>query len=200
MRILGLTGGMGMGKSTLAAGFRRARIPVFDADAAVHRLYAPGGAAVAPVLARFPEAAGKDGGIDRARLRAALAAHPDGFAPLEAIMHPLVRAAETRFLARARRAGAPLAVLDIPLLLETGGARRVDHVLLVSAPAAVQAHRLRLRRRMRAAEIATVLARQMPDRAKRRLADSVIPTGLSRFHATMRQKRLIAALRGKAMP
>ena len=200
MRVLGLTGGMGMGKSTLAQGFRRARIPVFDADAEVHRLYAPGGAAVAPVAAAFPGVRDAKGGIDRARLRAAIAAAPGALARLEAIIHPLVRRAEAAFLARARRAGAPIAVLDIPLLLETGGAKRVDSVLVASAPRDIQAHRLRLRRRMSPAEIAAVLARQMPDQAKRRAADHVIRTGLSRRVAQAQQRRLIHHLRTKATP
>jgi len=190
MRIIGLTGGIGMGKSTATAIFRRAHIPVFDADAAVHALQAPGGAAVGPIAAAFPGVV-TGGIIDRARLRQVVLGDPAALRRLERIVHPLVRRAERRFLARARRAGAPVAVLDVPLLLETGGAGRVDLVVVVSAPVAVQRARVARRRKMAPAQVAAVIARQMPDREKRRQADVVVRTGLSRHQSWRRLRRLI---------
>ncbi len=195
MRVIGLTGGMGMGKSTAADIFRRARIPVFDADRAVHALEARGGRAVKPIAAAFPDVV-KEGAVDRARLRACVAADPAAMARLERILHPLVRDAEQAFLARARRAGRRLAVLDIPLLFETGGERRVDEVVVVSAPAAVQRRRLSRRGKMQPGELSAILSRQMPDREKRRRADHVVPTGLSRRHGQRVLRRLIGRLLG----
>jgi dephospho-CoA kinase len=194
MHVIGLTGGIGMGKSTAAAAFRRARIRVFDADAAVHALQAPGGAAVRLIDGAFPGTV-RDGVIDRAALRTAVLADRSALRRLEAIMHPLVRRAERTFLAAARRAGATIAVLDIPLLLETGGEQRVDTVLVVSAPRSVQMARVRRRRQMSNAQIEAVIARQMPDAQKRRHADVVLRTGLSRRYALSRLNRLIRRLR-----
>ena len=194
MIVIGLTGGIGMGKSTAASVFRARGVPVFDADAEVHRMQRRGGAAVGAIAAAFPGTV-QDGAVDRARLRAAVLGNPEALRQLEALIHPRVRAAERRFLARARRAGHQVAVLDIPLLFETGGAARVDHVVVVSAPASVQRHRVRLRGRMDAAQAAAVIARQMPDAAKRRRADTVIRTGLSRFHARRQILRLLERLR-----
>ena len=194
MIVVGLTGGIGMGKSTAAAAFRRAGIPVFDADAAVHRLQARGGRAVRAIGEAFPGVA-VDGAVDRGRLRAAAVPDPAAMGRLERILHPMVRGEERAFLARARRRGAGVAVLDIPLLLETGGERRVDHVVVVSAPAEVQRARVRARRRMTEAQIDAIIARQMPDAHKRLLADTVVQTGLSRFHAQRRLRRLIGRLR-----
>lgn len=193
MRIIGLTGGIGMGKSTVAAAFRRAGIPVFDADAAVHALQARGGRAVPAIGAAFPGAV-RDGAVDRAALRAIAVPDPAAMRTLERILHPMVRAAERAFLARARRARRRLAVLDIPLLLETGGERRVDLVLVVSAPRSVQRARVRARRQMTNAQIDTIIARQMPDAEKRRRADAIISTGLSRHHALARLRRLMQEL------
>jgi dephospho-CoA kinase len=193
MKIVGLTGGIGMGKSTAAAGFRRARIPVFDADATVHRLQGPGGRALAAIAAAFPGTV-RDNRLDRGALRAAVLGDPAALRRLEGIVHPLVRAEERRFLAQARRAGRRAAVLDIPLWFETGAGRRADLVVVVSAPRAVQVHRVRLRRRMSTAEVAAVIARQMPDAEKRRRADVVVRTGLSRHHAQRRIRRLIREL------
>jgi dephospho-CoA kinase len=190
MKIVGLTGGIGMGKSTAAAAFRRARIPVFDADATVHRLQGPGGRALPAIASAFPGTV-RDNRLDRAALRAAVLGDPAALRRLEAIVHPLVRAEERRFLARARRAGSRAAVLDIPLWFETGAGRRADLVVVVSAPRDVQVHRVRLRRRMSAADVAAVIARQMPDAEKRRRADVVVRTGLSRHHAQRRLRRLI---------
>jgi dephospho-CoA kinase len=194
MQVIGLTGGIGMGKSTAAAAFRRARLPVFDADATVHALQAPGGNALPAIGATFPGTV-VNGKLDRAALRAAVLGKPEALRRLERIIHPLVQAAERAFLARARAARARAAVLDIPLLLETGGYRRVDLVVVVSAPRAVQAHRVRQRRAMSPAEIEAIIARQMPDAEKRRHADIVVQTGLSRHHALRALRRLIGELR-----
>lgn len=184
MIILGLTGGIGMGKSTAAAAFRRARIPVFDADAAVHRMQARGGRAVRAIDAAFPGSV-RDDAVDRAALRQAVLGKPEALTRLEGILHPLVEAEERAFVARARRRGDRAVVLDIPLLFETHGDRRVDRVIVVSAPRAVQMHRIRARRRMSDADIEAVIARQMPDAEKRRRADVIIHTGLSR-HASLK--------------
>lgn len=193
MKVIGLTGGIGMGKSTASAAFRRARLPVFDADAAVHRLQARGGRAVRAIERAFPGTV-RDGAVDRAALRQAAVFDPAAMARLEAILHPMVRAEERAFLGRARRAGKRAAVLDIPLLFETGGERRVDRVVVVSAPPAVQMARVRRRRGMTEAQIRAIIARQMPDAEKRRRADVVVRTGLSRHHALRRLRRLIREL------
>jgi dephospho-CoA kinase len=190
MIVLGLTGGIGMGKSTAAAAFRRARIPVFDADAAVHRLQARGGRAVRAIEAAFPGTV-RDGAVDRMALREAVLGNPDALARLEGILHPMVEHEERAFVARARRRGKRAVVLDIPLLFETGGDARVDRVVVVSAPRSVQVQRVRGRRRMNAADIAAVIARQMRDAEKRRRADVVVSTGLSRHHSLRTLSRLI---------
>jgi dephospho-CoA kinase len=193
MKVIGLTGGIGMGKSTAAAAFRRAGIPVFDADLAVHALQAPGGRALAAINAAFPGTV-ENGILNRMALRAAVLGNPEALKRLERIMHPLVRRMEQAFLAHARRKRARAAVLDIPLLLETGGQSRVDLVVVVSAPRAVQIQRVRSRGRMTTAQIEAVIARQMPDLEKRRHADVVVFTGLSRFHALRTLRRFIQGL------
>ena len=190
MIVLGLTGGMGMGKSTAAAAFRRARIPVFDADAAVHRLQARGGRAVGAIATAFPGTV-HNGAVDRAALRQHVLGEPRALTKLEGILHPMVRQEERAFLARARRRGNRVAVLDIPLLLETGGDARVDRVIVVSAPRSVQMRRIRARQRMSDTDIAAVIARQMPDAEKRRRADVVIRTGLSRHTSLKALRRVI---------
>jgi dephospho-CoA kinase len=195
MKVVGLTGGIGMGKSTASASFRRLRVPVFDADAAVHALQAKGGPAVAPIEAAFPGTT-RDGRVDREALRARVLGDPAALRRLEAIIHPLVRAAECRFLSACRRRACRIAVLDIPLLLETGGEARVDLVVVVSAPAAVQAARVLRRRGMTTARLAAIRARQMPDAEKRRHADVVVRTGLSRHTAQARIRRLVREIRG----
>lgn len=197
MKIIGLTGGIGMGKSTAAAAFRRARIPVFDADSTVHKLQGPYGCALPAIEAAFPGTV-YDGKLDRAALRKIVLTDRASLRRLEAILHPLVRAAQARFLARARAAGARLAVLDIPLLFESGGERRVDLTVVVSAPGSVQRARVRSRRRMDDAQISAMIALQMPDAEKRRRADVVIHTGLSRFQAHRAIRRLIARLRAES--
>ena len=193
MKIVGLTGGIGMGKSTAAAAFRKAGIPVFDADEAVHRLQRRGGRAVSQIAVRFPGSV-RGGAVDRTALRRAVLGNPQALAHLEAILHPMVRDEERAFVCRARRAGKRAVVLDIPLLFETGGHRRVDQVVVVSAPRSVQKHRVRSRRRMTEADVAAVIARQMPDAEKRRRADVVVRTGLSRYHSLRSLKRVIQEL------
>jgi dephospho-CoA kinase len=184
---------MGMGKSTAAAAFRRARIPVFDADAAVHRMQAKGGRAVRAIGDAFPGTV-REGAVDRAALRHAVLNDRGALSRLEHMLHPLVEAEERAFVGRARRAGARAVVLDIPLLFETKGDQRVDTVVVVSAPPAVQISRVRRRRRMNTADIQAVIARQMPDREKRRRADLVVRTGLSRNHTLRVLRRFIRGL------
>jgi dephospho-CoA kinase len=197
MKVIGLTGGIGMGKSTAAGVFRRAHLPVFDADAAVHRLQAPGGAALPAIDAAYPGTVETIEGrrtLNRAALRAAVIGDAAALRRLEAIVHPLVARERTRFIALARRRRARAAVLDVPLLLETGGERDVDLVVVVSAPRAIQLQRVRRRRKMSAAQADAVIARQMPDAEKRRRADLVVRTGLSRAHALRPLRRLILEL------
>jgi dephospho-CoA kinase len=171
--LLGLTGGIGMGKSTASQMFRDLGHPVWDADAAVHHLYAPGGAAVAPVAAAFAGVL-KDGGIDRALLRQALAADGSGFQRLERIVHPLVAADRADFI--TRHSNARIIVLDIPLLYETGAQGGMDGVAVVSAPAELQRARVMARPGMTEENFQMILSRQMPDADKRARADWVIPS------------------------
>ncbi|HET6306990.1 MAG TPA: dephospho-CoA kinase [Rhodopila sp.] len=194
MKIIGLTGGIGMGKSTAAKLFRRAGIPVFDADLTVHRLQAKGGKAVPAIEVAFPGTT-RDGAVDRAALRRAVLTDSRALTQLEHILHPMVRIAERTFVARARRAGKHAVVLDIPLLFETSGDQRVDTVVVVSAPRAIQIHRVARRRGMSAAQVEAVIARQMPDAEKRRRADVVLRTGLSRHHLFRHLHRFIRGLR-----
>ncbi len=182
-----------MGKSTAAAAFRRAGLRVFDADRAVHSLQASGGQAVRAIGQAFPGTV-KDGAVDRAELRQAVVFDPAALKRLERILHPMVRRQERHFLAAARRAASRAVVLDIPLLLETGSEARVDQVVVVSAPASVQRSRVRQRGKMTEAQIDAIIARQMPDREKRRRADLVVQTGLSRHHAWRQLRRLILSL------
>lgn len=170
---LGLTGSIGMGKSTTAQMFRDLGHPVWDADQAVHRLYAPGGLAVAPVAAAFPAALAQ-GGIDRGALKTALAADPAALARLEGIVHPLVARDRQDFL--ARHVGAPLVVLDIPLLFESAHPPDLDGIAVVSTDPATQAARVLARPGMTRDTLAMILARQMPDADKRARADWIIPT------------------------
>jgi dephospho-CoA kinase len=173
MFILGLTGSLGMGKSTTAGFFAEAGVPVHDADAVVHRLYQ--GEAAAAIEAAFPgtTAGGK---VDRARLAARVLDHPEALRRLESIVHPLVRGAEVRFLAEATARGAQVVVLDIPLLLETAGDQRVDAVVVVSAPSDTQRQRVLARPGMTPDKFDALLARQMSDAEKRRHADFVVDT------------------------
>ncbi len=193
MIILGLTGSIGMGKSTATTTFRRLGIPVFDADAAVHRLQAPGGRALRPIGAAFPGSV-VDGRLDREALRRAVLGKPEALKRLERIVHPLVRDEERRFLAWARRSGQRLVVLDVPLLFETGGEKRVDRIVVVSAPAAVQRVRVLRRPDMTEERLAAIRARQVPDADKRRRAHHVVRTGLSRRFAQAAIHRIVGRL------
>jgi dephospho-CoA kinase len=198
MIVLGLTGSVGMGKSTAAAMFRRLGVPVHDSDAAVHRLLAPRGEAAAAVAAAFPEARAADGGIDRAVLGRRVFADPPALRRLERILHPLVRRSQDRFLKRARARRERLVVLDIPLLFETGGSARCDLVMVVSAPASLQRARVMARPGMTAERFRAILAKQTPDAEKRRRADVVVPSGLGRALTFRRITALVRSLRAAA--
>lgn len=188
---IGLTGSIGMGKSTVAAMFRSIGVPVFDADACVHQLQSPGGAAVAPIEARFPGTTGSRG-VDRAVLGARVIGNPQEMAALEGIIHPLVRAARAGFLRRNR--SRPMVVLDIPLLFETGGEDLVDIVLVVSAPAFIQRRRVLARTGMTEEKFHAIRRSQMPDKEKRRRADIVIDTAGPKWAVRARISRLVACL------
>lgn len=175
MIILGLTGSIGMGKSATASLFRDAGVPVYDADAAVHALYAEGGAAVAPLEKAFPGVS-HQGAIDRQRLRTRVLDDPDAMKRLEGIVHPLAGEAQLDFRRRAQEEGAPFAVLDIPLLFETGGNRHCNYTLVVSAPPEIQKARVLARPGMTEDAFAAILARQMPDAEKRARADFILST------------------------
>jgi dephospho-CoA kinase len=193
--VLGLTGSIGMGKSTAAAMLRRLGVPLFDADLAVHRLLAPSGAAVSAVSAAFPGVETDAGGIDRALLGQRVFTDRAALRRLEAILHPMVAAEEKRFLARSRARRVPLVVLDIPLLFETGAERRCDYVLVVSASALVQRQRVMRRPGMTEIRLNAVLRKQMPDHRKRQHADFVVPTGADRGHTLRRLKAIVRVLR-----
>jgi dephospho-CoA kinase len=174
MLVIGLTGGVAMGKSTVAQMFADEGTAIFDADAAVHALYK--GAAAGAIEAAFPGTA-RDGVVDRVRLSDVVTRDPVALARLEAIVHPLVATAQSQFLAAAAKAAKRIAVLDIPLLFETGGDAAVDAVVVVSTTAAVQRERVRARGRMSQAQLEALIARQMSDSEKRRRAHFVIDTG-----------------------
>jgi len=192
MIVLGLTGSIGMGKTTTAALFREAGVPVYDADAAVHALYAPGGAAVAPVEAAFPGVV-VEGAIDRAKLSERITADPSGLKRLEAIVHPLVAAERTAFLRSAK--DSDVVVLDIPLLFETHAEGMVQAVVVVSAPEALQRSRVLARPGMSEDKLAALLARQTPDAEKRRRADFIIETDAGVEAAAQRVAEILATVR-----
>ena len=192
MIVLGLTGSIGMGKTTAATMLRRMGLPLHDADRAVHRLLARGGAAVAAVEAAFPGVVA-DGAVDRERLAGQVFEDRAALKRLEGILHPAVRRATRTFLGRQVRAGRRLVVLDIPLLFETGSEAICDAVAVVTAPPFVQRDRVMGRRGMTAVRFQAILAKQMPDREKRRRADFVVKTGLSKAE-TLRQLRAIVTL------
>jgi dephospho-CoA kinase len=191
MYILGLTGSIGMGKSTTAGFFRAAGVPVHDSDAVVHRLYE--GEAVGPVEAAFPGVT-VDGRIDRGKLAAKLIGDPAAIKRLEAIVHPLVRAVTQRFIAEQAVRGARAIVLDIPLLFETGGEKNVDAVVVVSAPAAVQRARVLGRPGMTAARLDALLARQMADAEKRARAHFVVDSSRSFDSARAQVHAIVRAI------
>jgi dephospho-CoA kinase len=197
MLILGLTGSIGMGKSTAASMLRRMGIPVHDADKVVHALTRPGGAAIPAIKKAFPDLV-TAAGINRAELSRRAFDDAAVLRKLERILHPLVRAEETRFLRQQRARGATLVVLDIPLLYETHGEKRCDAVLVVSAPRAVQLSRVLSRRGMTRAKLAGIEARQMPDAEKRKRADFVIPTGRGRRATWLALKKAVEKVRNGA--
>lgn len=192
MIILGLTGSIGMGKSATASLFRDGGVPVYDADAAVHALYAEGGAAVAPIEEAFPGVAEK-GAIDRQKLRARVLDDAAAMKRLEGIVHPLAGEAQLDFRRQAKEQGAPFAVLDIPLLFETGGNRHCTYTLVVTAPAEVQRARVLARPGMTEEAFEAILARQMPDADKRARADFILSTAHG-FDFARDQVRAIIAL------
>jgi dephospho-CoA kinase len=194
MIVVGLTGSIGMGKSTTAQMFEEEGVPVHDSDRAVHRLYA--GKAAPLVEDAFPGTT-VEGKVDRERLAARVLGDAAALKRLEAIVHPLVRAEADAFLQRARDSHAPFAVLDIPLLYETGGEGRVDRVVVVSAPAEIQRERVLARPGMTVEKFEAILAKQVPDAEKRRRADFVIDTGRGLDGAREQVRAIIGALAGK---
>lgn len=187
MIVLGLTGSVGMGKSATAKMFADEGVPVFDADAAVHALYE--GEATPLIEAAFPGTV-SGGRVDRERLSRAVVGNSEAFAKLEAIIHPLVRKAREDFLAAAKAKGSKVAVLDIPLLFDTGGERQVDKIVVVSAPEPVQKERVLARTGMTEAKFSAIVAKQMPDSEKRSRADFVIDTSRG-FEAARGEVRAI---------
>lgn len=194
MKILGLTGSIAMGKSTVAEMFRQEGVPVFDADTAVHDILKTDKTAIAAVAAAFPDAA-RDGTVDRDKLGAAVFGQPEKLRRLESILHPKVAAKRRHFLMRMRARGTPLVVLDIPLLFETGAERRCDAVAVVSAPKRIQKQRLMARRGMTRQKMAAILENQMPDNEKRRRADFIIPTGVAKGDTRRAVRRVIRAMK-----
>jgi dephospho-CoA kinase len=195
MIVLGLTGSIGMGKSTAAAALRRLGVPLYDADAEIHKMIGPGGFAVAAVEAMFPGVRGEDGGIDRRELGSRVIGKPEELRRLEAILHPKVRAVERRWVAGQRARGAKLVVLDIPLLFETDRIDRIDGVIVVSAPLRLQRERVMRRPGMTAERFAAILDSQLPDREKRRRADFVVSTALSRAAAAQQLAAIVRRVR-----
>ncbi len=198
MIVVGLTGSIGMGKSTTAGLFAEAGVPVYDADAAVHALYAAGGGAVAAVEALFPGVVGPDGAVDRTALAARVVGDPEALRRLEAAVHPLVGAHRADFF--AREAAAEIVVVDVPLLFETGGERSVDAVVVVSCPPEMQRARVLARPGMTEARLDAILARQLPDADKRARADVVIDTGRGIDAAREQVAAVLAQLRMRVSP
>jgi dephospho-CoA kinase len=197
--ILGLTGSIGMGKTTASKALKRLHLPVFSSDEAVHRLLARGGRGVGPVGAAFPKAR-DDGAISRPKLASLVFGDPEALERLEAILHPLVREETERFLAAARRARRPVVVLDIPLLYEIGAENRVHDVIVVTAPESLQRARVLGRRGQTPERLKAILARQTSDSIKRARADFIVPTGLSKRDSLRRLARIaiLARQRRKA--
>jgi dephospho-CoA kinase len=193
MIVIGLTGSIGMGKTETARMFAAQGVPVSESDAIVHRLYDKGGAAVMPVAAVFPDVI-VERRIDRAKLAKHLAAHPGDFARLEGIVHPLVRGEQEKFLDEARRRKARLAVLDIPLLFETGRDVDVDRIVVVSAPADTQRRRVLARPGMTEEKFAAILARQLPDPEKRARADFIVDSDRGLDYAREQVRHIIDTL------
>ncbi len=195
-RIIGLTGSIAMGKSTATAFLARARIPVFSADASVHRLLGPRGPAVGPVAARFPDVT-RGEGIDRALLGKKVFGDPDALAALEAILHPMVKSARVKFFQAAALSRRRAVAVEIPLLFETPQQEIFDKILVISAPAFLQRQRALRRSGMTPVKLDAILARQMPDAEKRKRADAVIPSGLGKRETLRRLRRSLKIHAGK---
>ncbi len=194
MKIIGLTGSIGMGKSTTAAMFRDAGIPVYDADAAVHAAYDVGGAAVGPVGEAFPGTV-KDGRVDRQALGKAVLGDPEAVKKLNSIVHPLIGRDRAKVFEAAEASGADMIILDVPLIFETGGEKNMDAVIVVTAPAEVQRERVLAREGMTPERLDGILSHQMPDAEKRARADYVIDTGQGLEHARSQVLEIIGKLR-----
>ena len=192
-KIIGLTGSIGMGKSTVAEMFERAGVPVFDADKEVRRMQGPGGQLIEAIEAEFPGSTGPEG-VKREALGAQVFADPDALKRLEAIVHPAVGAKRQEFM--IEHAGAPMVVFDIPLLFEGSGHAQVDAIVVVSAPAEVQRSRVLARAGMTPEKFAHILSLQVPDAEKRARADHIIDTGLTLAETEAEVRALIAALQG----
>ena len=197
MIVIGLTGSIGMGKSTTARLFREAGVPVHDSDEAVHRLYA--GKAAPLIEAAFPGTV-ENGVVDRNRLAKRILGDSEAIKTVERIVHPLVREDANDFLKAQRAAGVPLAVLDIPLLFETGGEGRVDRIVVVSAPADIQRERVLARPGMTVEKFEAILARQVPDAEKRARADFIVESGEGLESARRRVEAIVDELKGEAKP
>jgi dephospho-CoA kinase len=196
--VIGLTGSIGMGKTQTARLFAKLGVPVYDADAGVHALYEAGGGAVRAIADLFPDCI-RDGRVDRGKLAERVRTDRQAFDRLEAIVHPLVAAEQQKFLARVTADGAEMAVLDIPLLFETGGDARMDAIVVVSAPPDIQRARVLARGGMNEEILDHILARQMPDVEKRARAHFVVETGHGLDHAFEQVKAVVAALRARRM-
>jgi len=194
MIIIGLTGSIGMGKSTTAAMFAAEGAPVYDADAEVHKLQSAGGAAVEAIAAAFPGSV-KDGAVDRPALGALVFGHPERLQQLNGIIYPLLAEGRAKFFADAEAAGAGMVVLDIPMLFETGGETRMDVVVVVTAPEQVQRERVLARPGYGAERLDAILARQMHDREKRARAHFVVDTGRGMESAREQVREIIAVLK-----
>lgn len=196
MLLVGLTGSIGMGKSETAKMFRALGVPVYDADAAVHKLYEKGGKAVEPIRAAFPSAI-VDDAVDRKALSRCVLGLPEEMKKLEAIVHPLVGEAQMNFLRENMEAGEHMVVLDIPLLYETGGETRVDVVVVVSAPYDLQKTRVLARPDMDEAKFAAIHAKQVPDAEKRKRADFIVESDKGLDHARAQVEAIVEALKSR---
>ena len=194
MKLIGLTGSIGMGKSTTAAMFREAGIPVYDADAAVHEAYDVGGVAVGPVGEAFPGVV-KDGRVDREELRKRVLGNPEALKVLNGIVHPLIGKSRAKVFADAEAAGADMIIMDVPLIFETGGQKNMDAVIVVSAPPEMQRERVLAREGMTPERLEQILAQQTPDAEKRARADYVVDTGQGLEAARAQVTTIIEELR-----
>jgi len=196
MLLIGLTGSIGMGKSETAKMFAAEGVPVYDADAEVHKLYAPGGAAVQPLEEAFPGVV-QNGAVDRALLSKQVIGNPDALKKLESIVHPLVGQANRAFLEKSAKDGAEMVLLDIPLLFETGGRERVDVIVVVSAPYELQRERVLARPDMTEEKFQEIFAKQVSDADKRAGADYIVESDKGLDHARAQVREIVAALKGR---